>query len=213
MKCLALLIIFLTLSHPTLAIDINTATAQEMAHELSGIGPVKAQRIVEYREKIGGFISMEQLMEIKGIGAKTLERNRDRIQISSPPTKSATDARSAQPQSASNKPTDQAHNMLWDALVIIPFFIACLFIFAVAWLKSRIKDKPVPRKHLVSTTFVCSECGKVTEFKNVRYEGYLSHQYIDGDLPPGWSCIPNYLGQLCDYCFDCSQKVHANNLG
>ena len=37
-------------------VDINKATEEELAYELSGIGPVKARRIVEYREKIKGFV-------------------------------------------------------------------------------------------------------------------------------------------------------------
>jgi len=52
-------------------ININTATEQEL-EELPGIGPVTAKRIVEYRQQAGGFKSVEQLLEVKGIGPKKL---------------------------------------------------------------------------------------------------------------------------------------------
>ena len=49
------------------------ATAEELADALPGIGIVKARRIVEYREIAGGFESLEQLLNVDGIGEKTLE--------------------------------------------------------------------------------------------------------------------------------------------
>ena len=60
-------------------VDINTADAATIAKELQGIGLSKAQAIVAYREKNGSFKSAEDLRKIKGIGAKTLERNRPNI--------------------------------------------------------------------------------------------------------------------------------------
>jgi len=53
-------------------LDLNSAS-QEALEALPGIGPAKAADILEYREKIGRFSSLEELMEIDGIGAKTLE--------------------------------------------------------------------------------------------------------------------------------------------
>jgi competence protein ComEA len=113
-------------------VDINQATEEELARELSGIGPIKARRIVEYRDKINGFVSIEQLMEIKGIGLKTFARNREKIaQIAQPmPTKRL----NISPQI--EKSPHQAHNLFWDALIIMPLFIVCIFIFISAWLKS-----------------------------------------------------------------------------
>jgi len=55
------------------AVDINTATKQELTG-LQGIGPAKAQAIVEYRQKNGQFKSTKDLSKVKGIGAKIVEK-------------------------------------------------------------------------------------------------------------------------------------------
>lgn len=62
-------------------LDINKADAATIAAVLEGVGMVKAQEIVAYRETFGNFRSLEELLEVKGIGAATVERNRDRILI------------------------------------------------------------------------------------------------------------------------------------
>ena len=56
-------------------VNINTASAEEL-QSLPGIGPVLAGRIIEYRRQYGPFIDVEQLVEVKGIGPKVLERLR-----------------------------------------------------------------------------------------------------------------------------------------
>lgn len=56
-------------------IDINDADMDELC-SLPGIGETLALRILEYRSKIGGFSSMEQLLDIKGIGQQTYEEIR-----------------------------------------------------------------------------------------------------------------------------------------
>jgi competence protein ComEA len=51
-------------------VNLNTATATQIA-TLPGIGEKAAQRIIEYREKNGGFKKVEDLMNVKGIGEKS----------------------------------------------------------------------------------------------------------------------------------------------
>lgn len=60
-------------------ININTADTFALAEGLEGIGAVKAQAIVDWRRKHGAFSSLAQLEQVKGIGPKTIEKNRSRI--------------------------------------------------------------------------------------------------------------------------------------
>jgi len=60
-------------------VDINSASAEQIAAALKGVGPAKAKAIVDYREQFGPFTSVEQLAEVKGIGLATVEKNRDQI--------------------------------------------------------------------------------------------------------------------------------------
>ncbi len=62
-------------------VDINTASAEDIARVLIGIGPAKARAIVQYREANGNFSEVEQLLEVKGIGVATMEKNRERISL------------------------------------------------------------------------------------------------------------------------------------
>ena len=55
-------------------VNINTATAEEL-EALKGIGKAKAQAIVAYREQFGEFESLDELMEVKGVGEATLKDN------------------------------------------------------------------------------------------------------------------------------------------
>jgi len=64
------------------SIDINSADAKTL-ESLDGIGPAKAHAIVEYREKNGPFKSVDELEKVSGIGKATLEKNRDKIAVSS----------------------------------------------------------------------------------------------------------------------------------
>ncbi|WP_248805803.1 ComEA family DNA-binding protein [Pseudomonas sp. MWU13-2100] len=62
-------------------LNLNTADAQTIQHELSGIGEAKAQAIVAYREANGRFSSVDELLEVKGIGKSLLDKNRDKLDI------------------------------------------------------------------------------------------------------------------------------------
>ncbi|PHS73472.1 MAG: topoisomerase [Cycloclasticus sp.] len=64
-----------------LAVNVNTATAEEIAKELKGIGPAKAGAIIIYREEHGAFKSLKELTNVKGIGAATIDKNRENIQL------------------------------------------------------------------------------------------------------------------------------------
>lgn len=62
-------------------IDLNLADAGTLQRELNGIGKTKAEAIVAYREANGPFMSVDELLEIKGIGKSLLERNRDKLKV------------------------------------------------------------------------------------------------------------------------------------
>ncbi len=56
-------------------VDINSASAIELAKKLKGIGSVKAKAIVDYRQTNGLFRSIEDLINVKGISSKTIANN------------------------------------------------------------------------------------------------------------------------------------------
>jgi competence protein ComEA len=61
-------------------VNINTASVEQLM-ELDRVGAKYAQRIVEYREKYGPFQAPEDIMNVKGIGEKTWDANKDKIVI------------------------------------------------------------------------------------------------------------------------------------
>jgi len=61
-------------------INLNTAGVDELT-SLPGIGPSYAKRIVDFREKNGPFKKVEDLLNVQGIGEKTLERIRERVTV------------------------------------------------------------------------------------------------------------------------------------
>jgi len=66
------------------AIDINKASAEQLAEGLNGVGLVKAQEIVRYREQHGPFQSVDQLLAVKGIGGAIIGRNRAVLEATQP---------------------------------------------------------------------------------------------------------------------------------
>src|SRR5699024_7733105 len=60
-------------------VRINYATQEEI-ETLNGVGPSKAQAIIQYRDENGLFQSAEDLLQVSGIGEKTLENFRDQLQ-------------------------------------------------------------------------------------------------------------------------------------
>ncbi|WP_260955209.1 ComEA family DNA-binding protein [Pseudomonas citri] len=62
-------------------VDLNEADAATLQRELAGVGKAKADAIVAYRETNGPFSSVEELLEVKGIGKAILDRNRDKLEV------------------------------------------------------------------------------------------------------------------------------------
>lgn len=62
-------------------VDLNTATQQQL-ESIKGIGPKKAQAIIDYREKNGNFKSIDDLDNVKGFSAKGVGKIRDQVTVS-----------------------------------------------------------------------------------------------------------------------------------
>ncbi len=77
------LFILLALSSMVYAgqVNINTADAEILSSELSGIGQSKAEAIVSYRQQHGPYKNVEDLSNVKGIGMATIEKNKAKITL------------------------------------------------------------------------------------------------------------------------------------
>ncbi len=62
-------------------VNINSADAATLARELKGVGPAKAEAIIQYRQQHGAFRSADELALVKGIGPKFIEKNRAQIRV------------------------------------------------------------------------------------------------------------------------------------
>lgn len=84
-----LVILLLSLSLSVIAappvIDLNTASAKEIATTLSGIGKKKALAIIDYRTLNGPFVLVDDLSNVKGIGKATVEKNRHLMIVGAEP--------------------------------------------------------------------------------------------------------------------------------
>jgi competence protein ComEA len=77
-KILALLFLLVTLLFS--AVNINRANSAQL-QTLNGIGPVKSQEIVKYRKLHGGFRTVDELVNVKGIGPKTVAKLRNQASV------------------------------------------------------------------------------------------------------------------------------------
>ncbi|MGA8278876.1 MAG: helix-hairpin-helix domain-containing protein [Rhodanobacteraceae bacterium] len=75
-------------------VDINSADAKSLAEGMQGIGLNKAEAIVAYRNAHGPFKSADELAKVKGIGPKTIAKNRDSIMVGNSPTNRADESHS-----------------------------------------------------------------------------------------------------------------------
>ncbi len=73
-------LLFTTPAFAAEPLDINQASVAEL-ETLKGIGPVYAERIVEYRSEQGRFASVDQLAEVQGIGDKTVAAIKEQITV------------------------------------------------------------------------------------------------------------------------------------
>ncbi|MBP7466430.1 MAG: helix-hairpin-helix domain-containing protein [Pseudoxanthomonas sp.] len=88
-------------------VDINSADAAQLDKVLIGVGAAKAEAIIEYRKANGPFKSADELANVKGIGLKTVERNRDLIKVGGARAQAApasAPAKAAAPAAAAAKP-------------------------------------------------------------------------------------------------------------
>ena len=64
-------------------VNINTASPEEL-QSLSGFGEATAEAIIEYREENGSFLTVADLVNVKGIGSKKLEKLAEQLSVSDP---------------------------------------------------------------------------------------------------------------------------------
>jgi competence protein ComEA len=83
MKTIKLILSVILLSFSSLLyaaqVNVNTADAETLSSELSGVGQSKAEAIVSYREQHGPYKNVEELTNVKGIGTATIDKNRSKI--------------------------------------------------------------------------------------------------------------------------------------
>lgn len=91
-------------------LNINTATAAEIAEQLDGIGMVKAEAIITYRESHGPFSDLQSLGAVKGIGDKTLEKNAERLLFETPANNTELTVNNNDQQASNNKPAPSTNN-------------------------------------------------------------------------------------------------------
>ncbi len=81
MKKIILFIALLSVNAFAAPVNINSADAKTIASSLKGIGIKKAEAIVRYRKKHGSFKNIDELQKVKGVGKKTIQKNKSDIRI------------------------------------------------------------------------------------------------------------------------------------
>jgi competence protein ComEA len=90
-------------------ININTADAATLDRVMDGVGPAKAAAIVEHRRVHGPFRTIDQLVNVKGIGPATLELNRARIMVGGAPATAPATVRTATNAPRPTAPAPRVH--------------------------------------------------------------------------------------------------------
>jgi len=106
----ALLALFTAISSakkkpPLKPVNINAATSEEL-QQVPGIGPATAEKILQMRRSYGAFKSVDDLLAIRGLGEKRLDKMRKYLTVGKPPAPK-TDAPVTKPAPAPDKPPDK----------------------------------------------------------------------------------------------------------
>ncbi|MCW5200792.1 helix-hairpin-helix domain-containing protein [Desulfobulbus sp. F4] len=107
--CIALLFVLLSAAAAFAAVDLNTATKEQL-DALPGIGPTKAEAILKYRTEKGPFTSIEQIKEVSGIGEKIFQGIKSDLSVGAVPAEKAVDsaAKSAEVKTTAKSNADPA---------------------------------------------------------------------------------------------------------
>jgi competence ComEA-like helix-hairpin-helix protein len=85
--CVSITPCFAKKKPPAKPVDLNTATSEEL-QQVPGIGPATAEKILQMRKSYGAFKSVDDLLAIRGLGAKRLEKMRKYLTVGKPAPKS-----------------------------------------------------------------------------------------------------------------------------
>lgn len=105
------------------ALDLNTATVAEL-DALPGVGPGRAQAIVDYRTQSGPFRAVDDLLKVKGIGDKTLAELKPLVEVGSTPAVSPSVAGTVAPAEKSG-----GGFPWWILIVAVALVVAAVFVF------------------------------------------------------------------------------------
>ena len=79
-RCLLAFALAIASQWASAALNLNTASKEELV-ALSGIGPARAQAIIDYRVQHGGFKTVDELKDVKGIGARRVEKLKSELTV------------------------------------------------------------------------------------------------------------------------------------